>query len=137
MSSTKSDRKTLKKEKLEPLSIKDFQIYKQLGKGQNGKIYSAFHLKTGMIVALKHFQQNKVIIDYLIDEMKIQLFSVHPNILAAFGYIIEKSSTIDTTGVYIEEEEKSKSRTFYNIYIIMEKGEFNLFSLIRKEKHLN
>ncbi len=49
------------------MSIKDFQIYKQLGKGQNGKIYSAFHKKTGMLVALKHFQQNKIIVDYLID----------------------------------------------------------------------
>jgi hypothetical protein len=41
-----------------------------------------------MMVALKHFQQNKVIVDYLVDEMKIQLFSQHPNVLAAFGYII-------------------------------------------------
>jgi hypothetical protein len=94
-----------------------------LGKGQNGKIYSAFHKKTGMMVALKHFQQNKVIVDYLIDEMKIQLFSQHPNVLAAFGYIIEKASTIDASGgVYIEDENRGKSKTYYNIYILMEKG---------------
>jgi len=114
------------------LSIKDFLIFKQLGKGQNGKIYSAFHKKTGIMVALKHFQQHKIIIDYLIDEMKIQLFCTHPNILAAYGYIIEKSKTIDTCGGVSLEENKNKNRTFYNIYIIMEKGDMNLFSLIRK-----
>ena len=54
--------------------------------------------------------------------MKIQLYCSHPNILAAFGYIIEKSSTINTTGVYIEDDNKNKNKTFYNIYILMEKG---------------
>lgn len=88
-------------------------------------------------MALKHFQQHKIIIDYLIDEMKIQLFCTHPNILCAYGYIIEKSSTIDTCPSVGVEENKGKSRTFYNIYIIMEKGESNLFSLIRRERQLS
>ena len=70
--------------------------------------------------------------------MKIQLFSNHPNVLNAYGYIIEKSLAIDTNyGVSLDQEDNNKGRTYYNIYIIMEKGECNLFSLIRKEKCLS
>ncbi len=55
------------KKPIQPLSIEDFIKWRQLGKGQNGKIYAAFHKKTGAIVALKHFQQSKIVIDHLID----------------------------------------------------------------------
>lgn len=41
--------------------------------------------------------------------------------------------TIDTCGGVTLEENKNRNKIFYNIYIIMEKGDMNLFSLIRKQ----
>ena len=39
-----------------------------------------------MLVAIKTFNKQKIKVEYLIDEMKIHLYCLHPNILPAYGY---------------------------------------------------
>jgi len=54
--------------------MNDFVKLKKLGQGQNGNIYSVYYKPLRAIFAIKHFKPQKMVLDYLIDEMKIQLF---------------------------------------------------------------
>ena len=86
-------------------------MIKKLGKSQTGDIILAKSNVNGMLVAIKTFKKDKIKIDYLIDEMKIHLYCVHPNILPAYGY-------------HIGREE---------VYLVMEFGYYNLYEEVLKK----
>ena len=43
------------------------------------------------MAVLKAFQKDKVTLDFMIDEFKIQMYCQHPNILPAYGFFFGKS----------------------------------------------
>jgi hypothetical protein len=58
-----------------------------------------------MLVAIKTFNKQKIKVEYLIDEMKIHLYCLHPNILPAYGYHVGRDE----------------------VYLVMEFGYYNLY----------
>lgn len=44
-----------------------------------------------MLVVLKAFSKEKVTLDFMIDEFKIQLYCRHPNILPSYGFFFGKT----------------------------------------------
>jgi hypothetical protein len=66
----------------------ELKMLQRLGKSQTGDIILALSNVNGMLVAIKTFRKDKIKLEYLIDEMKIHLYCMHPNILPAYGYHI-------------------------------------------------
>ena len=85
-------------------------MIKRLGKSQTGEIILAKSNVNGMIVAIKTFKKQKIKIEYLIDQMKIHLYCLHPNILPAYGYHVGGDQ----------------------VYLVMEYGFCNLYEEILK-----
>ena len=88
----------------------ELKMIKKLGKSQTGDIILAKSNVNGMLVAIKTFRKDKIKVDYLIDEMKIHLYCLHPNILPAHGYHIGRDE----------------------VYLVMEYGYCNLYEEILK-----
>ena len=99
------------------LSINDFEIGKCKGQGAFGQVFLAVHKKTKMLVALKKVPKEKVkyMLDQFINEIKIQLYLDHPNIVKLFGFFDDATH-------------------FYIIMEYMEGG--SLYTLVKKQKHL-
>lgn len=68
-----------------------FQPIKKLAKGQYGSIYLAVSEETKFMVVLKCFDKTKVAIQFLIDELKIQMYCRHPHILPGYGFFFGRS----------------------------------------------
>lgn len=64
---------------------------------------------------LKSFNKEKVELEFMIDEFKIQLYCKHPNILPAYGFFFSKTE----------------------VYLVMEAGSNNLYHEIKHAGHLN
>lgn len=94
-----------KRKKMVPETRFDFNPIKVLAKGQYGNLYLAHSKETNFLVVLKSFKKEKVELDFMIDEFKIQLYCKHPNILPAYGFFFTKNQA----------------------YLIMEAGSCNLY----------
>lgn len=72
------------------LSIKDFRIVRKLGKGRFGNVYLAQDKLTGFLVAIKSLQKKAIkendMIRQVKQEIKIQLYLDHPNVLKMYGF---------------------------------------------------
>lgn len=82
--------KLLKQERESRLSLNNFTMGKKLGRGRFGSVYTAEEKQTGMVVALKLIDWTQVreeqMEDQIMEEIKLQLFMSHPNILKMYGY---------------------------------------------------
>jgi serine/threonine protein kinase len=80
----------LQKERQSRLSLNNFTMGKKLGRGRFGSVYMAEEKQTGMVVALKLINCAQVreeqMEDQIMEEIKLQLFMNHPNILKMYGY---------------------------------------------------
>ncbi|KAL4441358.1 hypothetical protein ABPG74_013653 [Tetrahymena malaccensis] len=72
----------------------NFKIGKHLGTGKFSEVHMAQDLNTGLIVALKKIKKEVLIQykseDYLENEIKIQIFTNHPNILKLYGFYYDE-----------------------------------------------
>lgn len=73
------------------LTIKNFDIGRKLGKGRFGNVYVAQDKATKFTLAIKiiNIKQLKeaAMEAQLIEEIKLQMYCRHPNILKMYGYI--------------------------------------------------
>lgn len=62
------------------------------GEGRFGKVYLAIHKKTGFLFALKKIKKDSVkfMLDQFIQEIKIQQYLNHPNLVKIYGYFADK-----------------------------------------------
>lgn len=62
------------------------------GEGRFGKVYLAVHKKSGFVCALKKIKKESVkfMIEQFIQELKIQQFLNHPNLVKIYGYFADK-----------------------------------------------
>ncbi|EGR29395.1 protein kinase domain protein [Ichthyophthirius multifiliis] len=79
--------------------IQNFQIGKCLGRGRFGSVYLSRHKPTNMLLAIKQISKKNIIQSgmekQLQQEIKIQSFLTHPNILKMYGFFS------DETNVYL------------------------------------
>lgn len=72
------------------MSISDFELKKTLGEGKFGLVYQAFHKDTNSLFALKKISKKVIksnfMVDQLLQEVKIQNFCCHENILKLYGF---------------------------------------------------
>lgn len=70
------------------MSINDFQLGACKGEGAFGQVFPAIHKATKMLVAIKKVPKEKVkyMLDQFINEIKIQMFLDHPNIVKLYGF---------------------------------------------------
>ena len=63
---------------------------KELGEGKFGVVYQAFHKKTNSLYAIKKISKKVIkanlMVDQLLQEIKIQSFCNHLNILKLYGF---------------------------------------------------
>ena len=72
------------------VSLNDFDLKKTLGEGKFGVVYQAFHKETKALFALKKINKevikSNLMIDQLLQEIKIQIFCNHDNVLKLYGF---------------------------------------------------
>lgn len=72
------------------MSIYDFDLKKNLGEGKFGIVYQAFHKETRSLYALKKISKkvikSNLMVDQLLQEIKIQSYCNHENILKVYGF---------------------------------------------------
>lgn len=93
----------------------DFRVRKVLGKGKFGNVYSALHIPSHLLVAVKHISLQKMtpkIVERLVCEIKIQSFLHHPNCLELYKCLKEGN----------------------NLYLLLEHGDCSLFDKLRERK---
>jgi serine/threonine protein kinase len=77
------------KPKRKELTIEDFDLGRKLGKGRFGNVYLAQEKATGFVLAVKVINRRQLreseMEEQLLEEIKIQTFSNHPNILRMYG----------------------------------------------------
>lgn len=95
------------------MSIDNFTIGKRLGKGRFGNVYMAQDKATRFLCAIKviDIKQCKEagMEDQLVEEIKLQMFCRHPNILRMYGCFRDET----------------------RVYLILELGTNCLFRLLR------
>lgn len=78
------------------MSIKDFDLKKKLGEGKFGIVYQAFHLETNTLYAIKKISKevikSNLMVDQLLQEIKIQFYCNHENILKIYGFFDDAES---------------------------------------------
>ncbi|EAR93838.1 Serine/Threonine kinase domain protein (macronuclear) [Tetrahymena thermophila SB210] len=91
----------------------NFKIGKHLGTGKFSEVHMAQDLNTGLIVALKKIKKEVLIKykseDYLENEIKIQIFSNHPNILKLYGFYYDEEF------VYLVQEYASHGELYQEL----------------------
>ena len=79
----------------EELSLSQFEVGRKLGKGRFGDVYMARDLRTGFALAIKMINKKDVkeagMEAQVAQEIKIQLFSNHPNVLKLYGFFSDNS----------------------------------------------
>ena len=75
------------------LRIEDFQLGSCKGEGRFGKVFPALHKKSGFLVAIKQIKKEdiRLMIDQFIQELKINTFASHPNIVKMYGFFSDKT----------------------------------------------
>jgi preprotein translocase subunit SecD len=72
------------------VSIYDFELKKNLGEGKFGVVFQAFHKQTRTLYALKKISKkvikSNLMVDQFLQEIKIQSFCNHENILKVYGF---------------------------------------------------
>lgn len=72
------------------VSIYDFELKKNLGEGKFGVVFQAFHKQTHALYALKKISKkvikSNLMVDQFLQEIKIQSFCNHENILKVYGF---------------------------------------------------
>ena len=67
-----------------------FEVGRKLGRGKFGDVYMCKHLRSGFVCALKMISKAEVraagMEGQLMQEIRIQMFANHPNILKMFGF---------------------------------------------------
>lgn len=75
-------------------SLKDFKLLKPLGSGKFGTVFTAIHFKTGAIFAIKKIKKevikHNMMVEQLINEIKIQGFCQHENVVHLYSCFDEK-----------------------------------------------
>lgn len=76
------------------MTLNDFHLGSVKGEGRFGKFYPAVHKKTGFLVGIKEIKKEslKNMLDQFIQELKIQTFIDHPNIVKLYGYFCTKEN---------------------------------------------
>lgn len=68
---------------------------RKLGKGRFGDVYMARDLRTGLLLAIKMISKKEVkeagMENQVGQEIKVQMFSNHPNILKMYGFFSDNS----------------------------------------------
>lgn len=68
---------------------------RKLGKGRFGDVYMARDLRTGLLIAIKMISKKEVkeagMENQVGQEIKVQMFSNHPNILKMYGFFSDNS----------------------------------------------
>ncbi|EGR33859.1 protein kinase domain protein [Ichthyophthirius multifiliis] len=76
-------------------SLDNFQIGKCIGRGRFGNVYMARHKQSNMLVAIKQINKKNLsescMERQLEQEIKIQMFSNHPNILKMYGFFHDET----------------------------------------------
>ena len=71
---------------------------KKIGKGRFGSVYVAQERRTGLVVALKmvdlHQVKEEQMEEQIVEEIKLQLFMRHPNILTMYGFFREEKQLV-------------------------------------------
>ena len=74
----------------EELNLEQFEVGRKLGKGRFGDVFMARDIKSGFGVAIKMISKKEVkearMESQLTQEIKIQMFSNHPNVLKLYGF---------------------------------------------------
>lgn len=85
--------------KTEELSLSMFEVGRKLGRGKFGDVYMCRDIGTGFACAIKMISKAEVraagMEAQLMQEIKIQLYANHPNILKMYGFFH------DTNKVYL------------------------------------
>lgn len=102
------------------LSLSDFTVIKQLGKGKFGKVSLVVHSQTGFLCAMKAIGKDIIrkenLANQLAREIKIQLYLKHENLSSLYGYF--------------DDEE--------NVYLLMEFcADGQLYELLKERKRLS
>ena len=78
--------------------MSDFRLGKKIGKGRFGCVYLAQEKRTGMVVALKmvdlHQVKEEQMESQIVEEIKLQMFMKHGNILSMYGFFKEESNLV-------------------------------------------
>jgi hypothetical protein len=74
------------------LKIEDFQLGACKGEGRFGKVYPAIHKKSGFLLGIKKVAKEAVrlMIDQFVQEIKINLFLSHPNVVRTYGCFADR-----------------------------------------------
>ncbi|KRX00888.1 Protein kinase-like domain [Pseudocohnilembus persalinus] len=79
-------------------SLKNFSIFKALGKGIFGTVYLAKEKTNNYLMALKVMEKSKIhemnLVDQTMKELKIHYYLDHPNILQCYGYFPTQTQLI-------------------------------------------
>lgn len=72
-----------------------FELGRKLGKGRFGDVYMAREIRTGFALAIKVINKKELkeseMQAQLVQEIKIQMYSNHPNILKMYGFFHDES----------------------------------------------
>lgn len=72
------------------LHLNQFEVGRKLGKGRFGDVFMARDIRTGFVLAIKMINKREVreagMEAQVTQEIKIQLFSNHPNVLKLYGF---------------------------------------------------
>lgn len=92
------------KPQAKPLHLNDFEIGPCKGEGRFGKVYPAWHKRTGFLVAVKKIKKEAVrgMLKQFIGELKIGMFVSHANVVKTYG-IFDDSTFIYVLMEYMEE----------------------------------
>lgn len=73
--------------------MKDFSLGRKIGRGRFGNVYMAEEKDTGSIFAIKMVSIQQVkdeeMIGQLVEEIKLQIYLQHPNVLKMYGFFVE------------------------------------------------
>lgn len=74
----------------EELNLTQFEVGRKLGKGRFGDVFMARDIRTGFALAIKMISKKEVkeagMESQVTQEIKIQMFSNHPNVLKLYGF---------------------------------------------------
>ena len=83
----------------EEITLSQFEVGRKLGKGRFGDVYMARDIRTGFALAIKMISKKDVkeanMENQVVQEIKVQMFSNHPNILKLYGFFH------DNTKIYL------------------------------------
>ena len=115
------------------ITISDFYLLKQIGKGKFGDVHRAVHKKTGFFVAIKRISK-QLIRDYKMEnqvtqEIKLHMFCYHPSVVQLYT-MLEDPQYVYLIMEYMPEgtlfdlmHEKGKMGEVEVAYVLLEIGQ--------------